>query len=79
LAAYPDAIAARLTSLKLPSSRAPAEAVGLTAAAALVVVEGAAVSVGDALAQFMPPGWYGEKIVPFVPAFAALRVSDPLP
>ncbi len=51
----------------------------VTAAATLVVVEGAVVSVGDALGQFMPPGWYGERVVPFVQAFAALRDSQPLP
>lgn len=51
----------------------------VTAAATLVVVEGAVLSVGDALGQFMPPGWHVEHVVPFVQALDALRVTQPLP
>jgi hypothetical protein len=73
-----DAVAPLLrTMLRGPTTVWARRAV--TAAATLVVVEGAVVSVGDALGQFMPPGWYVEHIVPFVQAFEALRATQPLP
>ena len=51
----------------------------VTTAAMLVVVEEAVVSVGDALGELMPPQWWIEHIKPFLEAFAALRVTNPLP
>jgi hypothetical protein len=51
----------------------------VTTAAMLVVVEEAVVSVGDALGELMPPQWWIEHIKPFIEAFEALRVTNPLP
>ena len=50
----------------------------VTTAAMLPVVEEAVLFVGDALAQFMAPGWYGEHVVPFVQTFDAVRTAQPL-
>jgi hypothetical protein len=49
-----------------------------TTASMLVVVEEAVMAVGDALGEFMPPGWYIEHVVPFLQTFEALRVARPL-
>jgi hypothetical protein len=49
-----------------------------TTATMLVIVEEAVMAVGDALGEFMSPVWYTEHIGPFLEAFAALRVTQPL-
>jgi hypothetical protein len=47
-------------------------------ASMLVVVEEAVMAVGDALGEFMPPGWYIKNVVPFLQTFESLRVARPL-
>jgi hypothetical protein len=50
----------------------------VTTAAMLPVVDESVIAVGDALAQFMPPGWYSEHVVPFVQTFEAVRIAQAL-
>jgi len=49
-----------------------------TTAAMLPVVEESVMLVGDALARFLPPDWYEQRVGPFLLSFEALRVTQPL-
>lgn len=49
-----------------------------TTAAMLVIIEEAVMAVGDALGEFMEPGWYVEHVLPFLRTFEALRLTQPL-
>lgn len=73
-----DAVFPRLRTMMRGRSRRWIRRAGATAAM-VAVVEESVMAVGDALQPFLPDGWYGEKVKPFLDAFAAVRQSQPLP